>query len=311
MAERRALVTGGAGFIGSHVAEALLAAGWRVRVMDDLSVGTRTNLPGDVEFIEGDIRNAQAALDSCEGIDTVFHFAARVSVRGSMKDFVEDADTNVAGTLALLRAASQCHVRRFVFASSMAVYTDSTDRVPLPESSSTVPISPYGVGKLAVERYLDILCPSLGMAPIVLRIFNTYGPRQVCSAEVGVLTLFIHRLLLGEPCTILGDGRQCRDYVHVADVAEAVCRAADAPQASQGPINLGSGEGTTLLEIRDLLQHALGRGEFVHAAAVPGEIGYSVADISRARAILGYAPRHRLLDELPALIEHIRSSINS
>lgn len=247
---QKALVTGGAGFIGQHLVKALLARSIAVVVLDNLSVGSRANVPGEVEFIEGDLRDPAACARALAKVDAVFHLAAVVSVRASIDNFVTDAEVNVLGTLRLLEAMQQHsgQIRKAVLASSMAVYADSAAAAPLPESWSTHPVSPYGAGKLAAEHYWHLLCAQAGIESTALRLFNTWGPGQTPSPYVGVLTHFARRLLEGEPLQIFGDGEQRRDFVHVEDVAQAFVRVLDS-SASGKTLNVGTGLATSVNEV--------------------------------------------------------------
>ncbi|MEM4724866.1 MAG: NAD-dependent epimerase/dehydratase family protein, partial [Candidatus Hadarchaeum sp.] len=248
MGYRRALVTGGAGFIGSHLVERLLQEGLQVIVLDDLSMGKRENVPNGAEFVLGDVRDPAVVSAALSGVDAVFHLAARVSIRASVAGFYEDAETNLMGTLNVLRACASAGIKKFIYASSMAVYADSAEPVPIPETHPTVPISPYGVAKLASERYAMLVAAQSGFQAVALRYFNTYGPRQSFTPYVGVITIFIQRLLRGEPPLIFGDGEQCRDFVYVGDVVEATYRAL--VSSVEGEVfNIGSGVGTSVNQI--------------------------------------------------------------
>lgn len=306
----RVLVTGGAGFIGSHLCEALLRDGWRVRALDDLSVGRRENVPSGCELVEGSVLDDGALGAAMAGVDAVCHEAARVSIRDSMERFCEDAEANLLGTLRVLRAAGRAKVRRFVQASSMAVYADSPDAAPVAESHALEPTSPYGITKLAAERSVLLVGRELGLEPVVLRYFNTFGTRQAYTPYVGVVTIFATRLLAGQPVTIFGDGSQTRDFVHVSDVARANVLALTAPAAVGGTFNVGSGRGTSVAEVAALLQGLLrpgdGGGWVRHAPAHREEIRHSVADVSAARAALGYAPGTDLRAQLPEVIGALR-----
>ncbi len=299
---KRALVTGGAGFIGSHVAERLLALGGQVRVLDNLTVGVRENVPAGAELMVGDVRDAAMVEQALDGVDIVFHLAARVSIRASVDRFYDDAQTNVMGTLTLLQACAERKVRRFVYASSMGVYADAPSPDPIPETHPTEPISPYGVGKLAGEKYLLCLAGVLGLEPVILRYFNTYGPRQGYTPYVGVITIFIKRLLAGEPPVIFGDGEQRRDFVYVGDVADATVLAAQKDVAGE-VFNIGTGRATSVNEVATLLCRKLNpaiRPEY--APEHPGELRNSVPDISKARRLLGYDPKGRLEDKIDEVI---------
>jgi UDP-glucose 4-epimerase len=307
--ERRALVTGGAGFIGSHLCERLLETGWQVRVLDDLSTGSRDHVALAAEFIEGDIRCAETARRACADVDCVLHLAARVSIRHSVETFRDDADTNLMGTLNMLQAAGEAGVRRFVHASSMAVYSDTQDESLVTEEHPTEPLSPYGISKLAGERYALMMGPRLALEPVVLRLFNTYGTRQGYTPYVGVITIFVTNSLAGKPSIIFGDGNQRRDFVHVTDVAEAFRLAADSDGAVGEAVNIGSGRGATVNELAERIQALLGDSAFSHEPAQATELRNSVADISKATRLLGYQPRGALEERLPDVIEYLKSRV--
>jgi len=281
-----------------------------VRILDDFSVGLRENVPPGVTIVEGDVRQADLCRQACQSVDTVFHLAARVTIRQSVETFFEDAQTNLMGTLTLLRAASAAQARRFIFASSMGVYADSPDGAPVSEAHPTEPLSPYGISKLAAEKYALMMGPILGLEPVALRFFNTYGTRQGYSPYVGVTTIFLTNILKGKPCTIFGDGNQCRDFVHVSDIAAACALAADAPQAVGQVMNVGSGIGTTVNQLAALIKACLGKGDFVYAERDTMELLHSVADITKAKTLLGYEPRGALEARLPELVEYVRGRTN-
>lgn len=303
---RRALVTGGAGFIGSRVVRRLLDRGLEVAVLDDLSMGVRGSVPGEARLVVGDVCRAEDVRAALEGVDAVFHLAARVTVRGSFEAFYEDVRTNVLGTANLLRCLDTRSVRRFVFASSMAVYADSAPGVRVTESHPRDPISPYGVGKLAAERLCAQVLGAEGVPFTALRYFNTYGPGQRFTPYVGVITIFVTRLLRGEPPVIFGEGDQRRDFVHVEDIAAGTVAALDGPP---GTYNLGTGVGTTVRELAELLIEAIDPGASPETApARPGELRHSVADIGAAAAALGYEPTRELRSGIDAVIEAIRAA---
>lgn len=298
---RRALVTGGAGFIGSHLVRALLARGFVVRVLDDLSVGTREAVDDGAELVVGDIRDAGAVARALADIDSVFHLAARVTIRGSVERLRDDFEVNLGGTLTLLEALCDSGVTRVVNVSSMAVYADSETGAPVSEDHPTRPISPYGASKLAAEHYTRIVTGLFGIEHVNLRYFNTYGAGQTLSPYVGVATIFIDQLLRGESPTILGDGEQRRDFVHVDDVVAATVAALDAPVTGE-TINIGTGRATTVRALADHLRAKIAPSvEPVFLPARAEELRASVADISRARRLLGFAPREQLdLDDVIA-----------
>lgn len=306
---RTALVTGGAGFIGSKLAHRLLAEGLNVVVLDDLSTGTRANLPQGCQLVEGDMLDPQVVARALEGVDIVFHNAARVSVRASLEQFVEDAHANVMGTLRLLQALRGATVRKFVLASSMAVYADADSPHPLPEDFPQRPLSPYGTGKLAAELYALQICPLCGVDVIALRYFNTYGPGQAFTPYVGVVTIFVTKLLAGESPTIFGDGMQVRDFVSVQDIVQGNLCAMRADVSGQ-VFNIGSGRGTTVNEVaRILLARLAPHLSPQYAPAQVGELRNSIADIRRARELLGYSPAGDLPADMDLIIADIRGRL--
>ena len=299
-----ALVTGGAGFIGSHLTRALLADGRRVTVLDNLSVGRREVVPDGARFVHGDVRDGQALAEALTGVDCVFHLAAQVTIRGSFDRFHEDLDTNVMGTARLLRAVDPAHVRWFTLASSMAVYSDAESPAPIDESHPKRPLSPYGVGKLAAEDVSRQVLEARGIPFTATRFFNTYGPGQTFTPYVGVLTIFVTRLLRGEPITIFGDGEQQRDFIHVKDIVAGVMAT---PGREPGVYNLGTGRGTSLNQLAGLVLAKLAPGQRpLYAPAQAGELRYSVADISAARSALGFAPARRLQQDMDEVIAWVR-----
>ncbi len=300
---QRALVTGGAGFIGSRVARELLGRGIAVTVLDDLSTGTRAAVPSEARLVVGDVRDPAVVRTALEGAEAVFHLAAKVSVRGSFEQFYDDISTNVLGTANLLRCLDGA-VRHFVFASSMAVYAESEEGGTVREDHPCRPLSPYGVGKLAAELLCAQVLQRMGIAFTALRYFNTFGPGQRFTPYVGVITIFVTRLLRGESPVIYGDGLQRRDFVHVEDIARGTVAALDGPP---GIYNLGTGTGTTVLELARLLVARIAPSvPVIHAPAQPGELRHSVADIRAAQAQLGYRPERSLTADLDAVIEAIK-----
>jgi UDP-glucose 4-epimerase len=300
------LVTGGAGFIGSHLCEGLLQQKYKVRVLDDLSVGKRENIPPDCEFIQGSILDADAVNSAVDGVTHICHDAARVTIRGSVEKFYEDAETNLMGTLMLLKAASNHGVQRFVYASSMAVYADSNQPVPISETYSQLPASPYGIAKLTAEQYVLMVGRDLGLEPVVLRYFNTFGIRQTYTPYVGVVTIFITQLLNKKEITIFGDGEQRRDFVHVSDIVKANLLALKSENAVNKIFNIGTGHGTSVNELAAMLiskiypeaqiRHELGRTE---------ELRNSIADISNARNLLGYFPETNMPIQISEVIQYL------
>lgn len=290
---RKVCITGGAGFIGSRLARAWQQRGAQVVVFDDLSVGKAENVPRGVELVVGDILDADRTALALHGVELVYHMAARVAIRSSFEFVVADTMVNVSGTASVLRAAQLAGtVRKVVFTSSMAVYADSPKGTLIDESWPTEPISPYGISKLAAESLVRQLCGHAGIDSVVLRLFNTYGPGQALSPYVGAVTIFCNRLAAGRPLQVFGDGEQCRDFIHVQDVVQALLLAGS-NHAAVGTFNIGTGKAMTVNEVVAHLQNALGlRTNVQHADAVPGELRSSVPHISKARNVLGYDPRH-------------------
>ena len=270
------LITGGAGFIGSHAAETLLAAGEQVRVLDDFSTGRRENLAGmngALEVIDGDVREPETVAAAMRGCDRVLHLAAVVSVARSFDDPAATEAVNVGGTANVLAAATKAGARRVVLASSCAVY-GATSELPISEAVPTRPASPYAQSKLAAEGLCRAACANDRLDVGVLRFFNVYGPRQDPSSDYsGVIAIFMERVASGRTCTVYGDGRQSRDFVFVADVVAACHAALDGRELHGAPINIGTGVETTLRDVLAALAKASGREPHVQfAAAREGDI---------------------------------------
>ena len=285
-------VTGGAGFIGSHIVERLIRDGKSVRVIDDLSTGRRENIApfsGEIEFIEGDVRDLDALRDAMDGVGYVFHQAAIPSVPRSVADPAATNAANVDGTLNVLLAARDAGVKRVVYASSSSVYGD-TPTLPKREEMKPEPRSPYAVSKLAGELYCRVFYDVYGLETVALRYFNVFGPRQDPASEYSaVVPKFITALLRGDPPTIYGDGNQSRDFTYVENVVEANLLAARASGAPGEVFNIACGERITVGELARLLADILGvERKPVHVPPRPGDVKHSLADIARARETLGY-----------------------
>jgi UDP-glucose 4-epimerase len=294
------LVTGGAGFIGSHLARALIERGAAVRVLDNFSSGDRRRLEGaPVEIVAGDVRDAGAVQRASGGVTHVVHLAALVSVPQSVADPLECNAINVTGTLNVLLAAREAGARRVVFASSSAVYGEAA-LMPVREDASLRPLSPYGASKLAGEHYCAAFQAAYGLETVSLRFFNVFGPRQNPHSEyAAVIPRFITALLEGRCPTIYGDGEQTRDFTYVADVAEGIWRAMVTPGAAGQPLNLATGEGISLNELLRLLRELTGLDlPACHTGPRPGDIRHSTADIARARSVLGFTPQVSLREGL-------------
>lgn len=281
------LVTGGAGFIGSHVGEALLAAGHRVHVLDNLSTGARENIPKGVQFTHGDLRDHDLqSLIRTQHIDAISHHAAQIDVRQSVADPAFDAEVNVVGSLRLIDAAVKQGVSRIVFASSGGAIYGEPANGPQNEDQPVRPLSPYGCAKLSVEQYLHFFTVVHGLSSVSLRYANVYGPRQSSAGEAGVVAIFIARLLKNEPLIINGSGKQTRDFVLVDDVVRANIAAIE--ESLTGSFNVGTGVETSINALADLLNVISGRHVAVkHHEAKKGEQMRSVLDGSRLRVAAG------------------------
>ena len=299
----RALVTGGAGFIGSHLVGGLLEAGHQVRVLDDFSSGSRDNLAGlDVDLLEADVRQAAAVEEAVADCNWVFHLAAMISLSESLEDPVGCYATNLTASVQLLEAARRAGVRRVILSSSCAVYGQAEG--PVTEGHRPSPLSPYAASKLAMEQAGEVYAQTLGLPVFSLRYFNVYGPRQRAESDyAAVIPQFIQKLTAGHPLEIHGDGRQTRDFVFVGDVV----RANLLPMAaglSGGTFNIGSGRSTSVLELASALQELLpAPGEPSFGPARAGDIRHSQANLERARHDLGYQPQTDLERGLEATVE--------
>lgn len=288
------LVTGGAGFIGSHVVERLVTLGHQVRVLDDLSEGRRENLAAvwnRIEFVEGDLRDPEIVRRAVRDMDYVLHQAALRSVPRSVEDPMTTTAVNVLGTVNLLQAAREAGVRRVVFASSSSVYGE-TSELPLRESQPPRPISPYAVSKLAGEQYCAVFTKLYGLETVSLRYFNVFGPRQDPRSEyAAVIPRFILAALRGEPLEIHGDGLQSRDFTYVENVVEANLRAATQSGIAGEVFNIGCGQRYSVLEVKGHLERILGRSlPARHTSPRKGDVRHTQADMSKAEAMLGYRP---------------------
>jgi UDP-glucose 4-epimerase len=309
----RTLVTGGAGFIGSNLVDALLAGGEEVTVVDDLSTGRRGNLDqaleAGAELIEADIRDDAGMVELLRRSrpEVVFHLAAQVDVRKSVADPAFDAGINVSGTANLLEGARLAATRRFVFISTGgAIYGEGNGKpLPLDETAAVEPITPYGQSKFAAEGYVALYQRFYGLSGISLRLGNVYGPRQDPLGEAGVIAIFCGRLREGKPPTVYGDGTQTRDYIYVDDVVEAALVAA-ASEAG-GPINVGTGRETTVLELIEILRGLSGEGAFEPEFAPPreGEVQRIAVDSSRAARELGWQAATELKSGLARTLESL------
>lgn len=304
----RLLVTGGAGFIGSHVVDRLLAAGHEVAVLDSLSTGRREFVNPRATLHVEDLRSPRLeGIFDAERPQAVLHLAAQAEVRRSVEDPGLDAEINIRGTLNLLSCCRRAKVGRVVYAATGgAVYGDSLV-LPTPEDQPTWPASPYGISKLVAEHYLACWDALYGVGGIALRYANVYGPRQNPLGEAGVVAIFAHRALHGEPVTINGDGEQTRDYVYVEDVADANLRALERSEVN-GAINIGTGIETSVNTLLHRLETVAGiRTQASHGPPKPGEQRRSVLDPGAAKRLLGWAPRVTLDEGLRRTLDYFRT----
>ena len=305
----RALVTGGAGFIGSHIVERLLADGHGVCVVDDLSTGSAHNVPPDARFRQLDICDLTSLREVFSDFrpEVVFHAAAQTDVRRSIREPDFDARVNVLGGLNVLRAAAAAHARRIVYASSAAVYGEPT-RLPVSELDAARPISEYGASKLAVEHYFSAYAARGLIETVVLRYANVYGPRQRADGEAGVVAIFTRRMLAGEPVTIFGDGTKTRDYVYVGDVVEATVRAAAGPSGIVA--NVASGREVADLELFREVAAATGYPDGpTHAADRRGDIARICLDPTVARRTWDWRASVSLRDGVRRVVEAARARL--
>lgn len=305
---KKFLVTGGAGFIGSHIVEALVREKNVVRVLDNFSNGKEENLKAvinKIELIRGDIRNPGTCIKATKGVDFVLHQAALRSVPRSMQYPDDYNAVNIGGTLNMLEASLKSKVKRFVFASSSSVYGD-VDKFPEKEDFLCQPISPYAVTKLAAEQYCAIFSRHYGLSCVSLRYFNVFGQRQALDDEYAVvIPKFINCMLNNEPPPIYGTGRQSRDFTYVANIVDANLLAARNSRVKTGVFNIASGKDYTILELVSALNKLLGKNlKPVFLDARAGDIYKTAADLSRSRRILGYRPRVNFVDGLKITLNH-------
>jgi len=308
-----ALVTGGAGFIGSHIASALASAGARLRIIDDLSTGYRENLEeikGDVDFIHGSLADEKSLRKAIEDVELVFHEAAIPSVPRSIEEPRQTHIASVDSTFSLLLAARDNKVRRVVYAASSSAYGDQPT-LPKVETMLPEPLSPYAVAKLVGEHYCQVFTRVYGLETVSLRYFNVFGPRQDPSSQYsGVISRFISALLGGERPVIYGDGEQSRDFTYIDNVVDANLKAAESPRAVGQVINIANGERISLNQLLTELKSLTGKAGVVadYEAARAGDVKHSLADIARARDLLGFEPRVDLRTGLELTIDWWKQS---
>jgi len=315
---QKILVTGGAGFIGSHIVDKLTEKGFEVTVFDNLDTGHIENIASHrgkkgFHFIKGDIRDLDLIKKTLKDVDVVFHEAALASVTLSVQNPIATNDVNVTGTLNLLKVSADLGVKRFIYASSAAVYGDT----PSPkkrEDMSSNPTSPYGISKLAAENYVKTYYKVYGLETVSLRYFNVYGPRQrfdINCAYGGAITIFINRLLKNMPPVIYGDGEQTRDFIYIKDIIKANMLALNSTDAAGQVFNIGTGTNISVNQVAKVLKDALNKKRLKNVYSPPraAEVKHGYADISKAKEILGYNPSFSIQSGLPELVNWYLKSI--
>jgi nucleoside-diphosphate-sugar epimerase len=308
-----ALVTGGAGFIGSHIAAALLNQGARVRVIDDLSTGYRENIAeigGEVDFINASLTDSRALNQALQGVELVFHEAAIPSVPRSVAKPSESHEASVNATFSLLLAARDEKVRRVVYAASSSAYGDQPE-LPKSENLKPDPLSPYAVAKLVGEYYCQVFSRVYGLETVSLRYFNVFGPRQDPGSQYsGVISRFMDSLLKGDQPIIYGDGEQSRDFTYISNVVDANLRAAESPSVVGQVVNIANGERVTINEVFEMVKKLTGRTEVKaeYAPARTGDVRDSLADLTLARSLMGYSPKVGLEEGLRLTLDWWKTS---
>ncbi|MGG5290346.1 NAD-dependent epimerase/dehydratase family protein [Pseudomonas shirazensis] len=307
MADAPILITGGAGFIGSHLSDALLGKGYAVRILDDLSTGKRANLqlqhPG-LELIEGDVADAALVARAAAGCRAVVHLAAVASVQASVDDPVKTHQSNFIGTLNVCEAMRLNGVRRVLFASSAAVYGNNGEGQSIAEDTPKAPLTPYAVDKLASEQYLDFYRRQHGLEPVIFRFFNIFGPRQDPSSPYsGVISIFSERATQGLPIKVFGDGEQTRDFLYVGDLVQVMVQALEQPQVEEGAVNIGLNQATSLNQLLAALRNVIGSlPEISYGEARSGDIRHSRADNARLLARFDFPQPTPMVEGLAKLL---------
>lgn len=307
MADAPILITGGAGFIGSHLCDALLDKGYAVRILDDFSTGQRGNLQVGhprLELVEGDVADAGLVTQVAAGCSAVVHLAAVASVQASVEDPVRTHQSNFIGTLNVCEAMRVHGLRRVLFASSAAVYGNNGEGESIAEDTPKAPLTPYAVDKLASEQYLDFYRRQHGLEPVVFRFFNIFGPRQDPSSPYsGVISIFSERAVKGLPITVFGDGEQTRDFLYVGDLVQVMVQALEQPQVEEGAVNIGLDQATSLNQLLAALEKVVGSLPAVsYVAARSGDIRHSRADNQRLLARFEFPQATPIVEGLARLL---------
>ncbi len=307
------LVTGGAGFIGSHIVERLVRDGQSVRVLDNFATGKRENLSpfmGKIELVEGDLRKPADCAKACAGVEIVFHEGALPSVPKSVADPVSTHDANINGTFNVLMAARDAHCRRVIFAASSSAYGDQPE-LPKRETAAPAPLSPYAVHKLLGEYYLSVFNKCYGLETVALRYFNVFGPRQDPKSQyAAAIPAFVTAILRNEPPTIYGDGEQTRDFTYIDNVVHANLLAANAPKLAGEVVNIACGERVSVNQIIGVINQLLGKNvpsKFVPER--PGDVKHSLADITLAEKVLGFKPIVSFADGLKRALDWYKANL--
>ncbi|MBF8776654.1 NAD-dependent epimerase/dehydratase family protein [Pseudomonas fulva] len=311
MADAPILITGGAGFIGSHLSDALLARGYAVRIVDDLSTGKRDNLQLDhplLELVEGDVADAELVQRAAAGCQAVVHLAAVASVQASVDDPVRTHQSNFIGTLNVCEAMRVHGVRRVLFASSAAVYGNNGEGQSIAEDTPKAPLTPYAVDKLASEQYLEFYRRQHGLEPVIFRFFNIFGPRQDPSSPYsGVISIFSERAVQGQPITVFGDGEQTRDFLYVGDLVQIMVQALEQAQVEEGAVNIGLNQATSLNQMLAALQQVVGSLPAVsYTTPRSGDIRHSRADNRRLLARFDFQRATSMVEGLARLLGKLR-----
>lgn len=311
MADAPILITGGAGFIGSHLSDALLARGYAVRIVDDLSTGKRDNLQLDhplLELVEGDVADAELVQRAAAGCQAVVHLAAVASVQASVDDPVRTHQSNFIGTLNVCEAMRVHGVRRVLFASSAAVYGNNGEGQSIAEDTPKAPLTPYAVDKLASEQYLEFYRRQHGLEPVIFRFFNIFGPRQDPSSPYsGVISIFSERAVQGQPITVFGDGEQTRDFLYVGDLVQVMVQALEQAKVEEGAVNIGLNQATSLNQMLAALQQVVGSLPAVsYTTPRSGDIRHSRADNRRLLARFDFQRATSMVEGLARLLGKLR-----
>lgn len=306
MKMKNILVTGGAGFIGGHLCRFLISRKYKVSVIDNFSTGKMSNLPKKVNIFKKNILDLNSCVKACKNIDIVIHLAAKVSIRNSVNTFDEDVHNNVIGTVNILNAAAKSKVKKLIFASSMAVYGKPKNKTPFKEESPTEPLSPYGISKLASEKYILLMAPKMGIDPVILRLFNTFGPGQTLTPYVGVITIFIKNILKNKISKIFGNGKQQRDFVYVDDVVRGFILTIESKKAANKIFNIGTGKSISVNKVFKIIKEKIGKGKYKYSSKDDTELNYVCANISKAKKLISFKPRNSFKSKIDEVIKLLK-----